>query len=34
MFIESANIVFSGFYDVAEVIRLDMRRSWNGSSSS
>jgi len=34
MFIESADIVFLRLYDVADEIRLDMRRSWNGSSSS
>lgn len=33
MVTETANIVFFGFYDLAEVVRLDMRRSWNGSSS-
>jgi hypothetical protein len=33
MFIESADIVFWGHYDVEDETRRDMRRSWNGSSS-
>jgi hypothetical protein len=33
MLIKSADIVFLRLYDVAEEIRLGMRRSQNGSSS-